>query len=428
MDSMSICKIKECNKFFQEPVQLPCKNNICKCHIVKNESNKFDCELCSSEHEIPDGGFALNSELNNMINLSLHLNDKEKDLQELIKMFESNMIEFNLINKYPENYIVSCVANIRNKIDIEKESLISKIESISNAMKSKLKSFEEECLSNLEKNMIIINEKYAKHLENLTKECSQLKEETRTPKMSLSKLDDLTSNVNKLYKDNQDKLIEYKNNLQMGKRLVFNPKNFEFTSEMFGEFLMDEAESLCVRSALNSRILNAEQSKNLINLCGFSSNDRFKLIYRATKDGFAAKDFHRRCDNISRTLTIIKIKDKPNIFGGFTEVSWDSCRTFAKDDKAFIFSLVNQENKPIKINVDRSKSSTSIYCYSSCGPTFGDGDFCIESNSNNSCTSSSCLGNTYVHPNYEPDSEQAMNFLAGSNKFLTREIEVFQLL
>jgi hypothetical protein len=428
MDSMSICKIKNCKKFFLEPVVLPCKNNICKSHIVKNESNKFDCEFCNSEHDIPDGGFTLNSELNNMIQLSLHLNDKEKDLQDLIKLFETSMIELNVINKYPENYIVSCVANVRNKIEIEKERLITKIESISNTMLSKLKSFEEECITNLDKKLASINEQYSKHLDNLTQECSQLKEETRTPKMSLSKLDDLTSNVNKLYKDNQDKLVEYKNSLQMGKRLLFNSKNLEITQDMFGEFLMDETESVCVRSTLNSRILNAEQAKNLISLCGFSNNDRFKLIYRATKDGFAAKDFHKRCDNISKTLTIIKVKDKPNIFGGFTELSWDSCRTFARDEKAFIFSLVNQENKPIKINVDRSKSSTSIYCYSSCGPTFGDGDFCIETNSNINCSSSSSLGNTYQHPDYEAYSSEAMNFLAGSNKFLTREIEVFQLL
>jgi hypothetical protein len=428
MDSMSICKIKDCKKFFLEPVVLPCKNNICKSHVVKNESSKYDCELCNTEHDIPDGGFSLNSELNNMINLSLHLNDKEKDLQDLIKLFESSMIEFNLINKYPENYIVSCVSNVRNKIEIEKERLMSNIESISTLMLSKLKSFEEECLSNLDKKLSSVNEKFGKHLENLTKECSQLKEETRIPKLSLTKLDDLTSNVNKLYKDNQDKLIEYKHSLQMGKRLLFNSKNSEIKQEMVGEFSIDEAESLCVRSALNSRILNAEQSKNLINLCCFSNNDRFKLIYRATKDGFAAKDFHRRCDNISRTLTIIKVKDKPNIFGGFAETFWDSCKTFVRDDKAFIFSLVNQENKPIKINVDRSKSSTSIYCYSSCGPTFGDGDFCIESNSNINCSSSSNLGNTYQHPNYEANSDEAMNFLAGSNTFLTREIEVFQLI
>ncbi len=42
--------------------------------------------------------------------------------------------------------------------------------------------------------------------------------------------------------------------------------------------------------------------------------------------------------------------------------------------------------------------------------------------------SSSNLGNTYQHPDYETYSDEAMNFLAGSNKFLTKEIEVFQLL
>ena len=42
----------------------------------------------------------------------------------------------------------------------------------------------------------------------------------------------------------------------------------------------------------------------------------FELRYRATKHGFAASAFHRRCDHKKNTLTVIKAND--SIFGGFT--------------------------------------------------------------------------------------------------------------
>jgi hypothetical protein len=185
-------------------------------------------------------------------------------------------------------------------------------------MFNKLKSFEEDCLANLPK-INDLNEQYNKYLDSLNGECQKWKEEIRVPKMNASKLDEFNNLVAKSYRENQDKLVEYKNALQMNKKCSFIPKNFEFSSDLLGEFLIEE--SVAAKSMFNSRILTSEQSKILIKLCGFNPNDqRFKLLYRATKDGFKAIDFHRKCDTFAKTLTVIKVKDKSNIFGGYTGV------------------------------------------------------------------------------------------------------------
>ena len=47
---------------------------------------------------------------------------------------------------------------------------------------------------------------------------------------------------------------------------------------------------------------------------------RLRLLYRASRDGFAAECFHSRCDNNGPTVTIVKSGEY--IFGGFTEKSW----------------------------------------------------------------------------------------------------------
>jgi archaellum component FlaC len=44
---------------------------------------------------------------------------------------------------------------------------------------------------------------------------------------------------------------------------------------------------------------------------------RFNLLWRGSRDGFTAQEFHRRCDGRANTLTLISDTDG-NVFGGFT--------------------------------------------------------------------------------------------------------------
>ena len=46
----------------------------------------------------------------------------------------------------------------------------------------------------------------------------------------------------------------------------------------------------------------------------------FGLIYRASRDGWAAADFHSRCDYKGPTVTVIA--SGKSVFGGFTEQQW----------------------------------------------------------------------------------------------------------
>ena len=48
----------------------------------------------------------------------------------------------------------------------------------------------------------------------------------------------------------------------------------------------------------------------------------WRLLFRASRDGFAASAFHTKCDNKGPTVTVAK--SGVNIFGGFTEKPWTS--------------------------------------------------------------------------------------------------------
>jgi len=165
----------------------------------------------------------------------------------------------------------------------------------------------------------------------------------------------------------------------------------------------------------------------LMRLCQFSLNQKWKLIYRATRDGFRAADFHSKCDNYQNSLVIIK-STNGNVFGGFTEQNWSGDRQWKSDPNAVLFSFINQHNS--KIIMKCTNPSCAIFAHRGYGPTFGGGfggghDLQICNNSNTSNGSFSNLGSSYKHPYYANGSNEAKSFLAGSYKFLTTEIEVY---
>jgi hypothetical protein len=162
-----------------------------------------------------------------------------------------------------------------------------------------------------------------------------------------------------------------------------------------------------------------------IDLCEFSTNDKWSMLYRATRDGFGAKDFHSKCDGHPKTLTILKAKQSEFIFGGFTSVDWDSTSQWKSDANAFIFSFTNKDNRPLKMKVNPNQHRHAIGCNSSCGPTFGV-EICIASNANTTMDSFSKLGFIFKHPQFAIGSNASEAFLAGSNNFQLDEIEVYE--
>ena len=101
----------------------------------------------------------------------------------------------------------------------------------------------------------------------------------------------------------------------------------------------------------------------------------YKLVYRASDHGEEAEVFHKRCDNIEGSLTVIKTKEG-NIFGGYTSLSWSSESKAKKkeDENAFVFSLDLE-----KLYFESDKKELSIFCDENRGPCFI-GMFIVEEN------------------------------------------------
>ena len=86
--------------------------------------------------------------------------------------------------------------------------------------------------------------------------------------------------------------------------------------------IVDELKPKPTRHFEESEILTNEEHRSTLKGWLPPPEGKWRLLFRASRDGFAAQTFHSKCDNKGPTVTIVKSGN--NIFGGFTEISWDS--------------------------------------------------------------------------------------------------------
>lgn len=223
--------------------------------------------------------------------------------------------------------------------------------------------------------------------------------------------------------------------------------------------------------------MNDDLSERLSNLLEFGRNVTLQLLYRGSRDGSQAQSFHSRCDSSSGTITIVKTVGG-YIFGGYTTARWKDqasnqqinncrrCREYGyceemedcdyeemqsydyennviagskysinkqtltttkcvNDPSAYIFSLVNKYDYPVRMNV---KEGVEAICQNpSAGPIFGQNDQ-ESSEIYVGCNNTSCfsyIGNSYQLPEKYFSLGES---LAESNNFQLKEIEVFSFL
>ena len=195
--------------------------------------------------------------------------------------------------------------------------------------------------------------------------------------------------------------------------------------DFFGlnDFVTEHNAKFLFQSSIISDATSKELLMEWVNQTTPSQPSNLDLLYRGSRDGFQASKFHELCDNKGETVTIIKTTSG-YVFGGYSDVAWDSSITYKQSSKSFLFSLISpQGNNPIKMSLKSTPHNHAIYCCSSQLPTFGGGhDLLIADHCNANQTNSSNLNNTYEAP-----SGIAIYF-AGSRNFQVQEMEVFHLI
>jgi len=180
---------------------------------------------------------------------------------------------------------------------------------------------------------------------------------------------------------------------------------------------------------MESDILNNASKTALIKVCEFQNNQKWKLIYKGSVDGFSPKDFHKRCDSVEKTITILK-SSSGNIFGGYTDKAWSSSEGYVEDNNAFLFNLVNSNYQPLRIKCVDPKHA--IFNHKNFGPKFGKSrrgktDLSVLRYEN--LRGISYMGESYKVPGLNSKKKDEMillrSYLAGSDRFTIEAIEIY---
>ena len=143
-----------------------------------------------------------------------------------------------------------------------------------------------------------------------------------------------------------------------------------------------------------------------------------KLIYRATDDGDTAEMFHKKCDNISPLLLLIKTT-KHRRFGGFTQSTFESTEEpkGKLDGSAFIFSLDKLKSYDVQEGQNAicscKKNGPIFYGNESCNIYLSDKFFITKGNV------------AKKGDRYNTNEDYEINY--GKAKFVSKEIEIYQI-
>ena len=155
---------------------------------------------------------------------------------------------------------------------------------------------------------------------------------------------------------------------------------------------------------------------NIIFSFFINKNLNFCLIYKATKDGDKAENFHNKVDGKGPLIILVKTSENI-IIGGYTSYPWSSSNQLIFDSDAFLFSI----NKKEIYNIVNYNSACFHSKYN--GPCFGDSEELI------------IVDNCFKEYSITNNESNCYNFndinLIGQKElssFIVKEYEVYQVI
>ena len=426
-----VCKFASCNQVYNDARILPCGKRTCTTHIDEmivtsdDGNNNFDrkmlkCFFCQKTHSFPDDSDEFPVDENIPILLNIKYSREHSAAKKCFNEVTQLIDKLAKIDK--EGFVIDYFERVEADIVLEKEVNMQKLVSYYQKLVDELHERKLKCLHCLKTSQKDESELDAIK-QTLTEHESQLNRENldfilKTLDGDEDKWKAIQSECSTLFETVRALEREFTKRIISDQKTEFKPS----TS-------VTQVEQICGnldQRTIDSLIINSyKMENNLVDLCKLSGKE-FKLLYRASCDGFLASSFHAKCDMHPRTLTIIKTTNEC-IFGGYTSATWDGMNVWKADPNAFLFSLVNVRSVPQLMPI-KVGDVQSIYCNAEHGPTFGAGiSLHVSNNSNTTMDSYSNLGQSYDFTLFSYGTCEAQSFLAGSRNFQVSEIEVFLL-
>jgi hypothetical protein len=336
VNNILICQ--QCQGKLEGPKILPCGETICSFCVssIQTNLNIFNCLVCKQQHEMPKNGLPDNKVALKMLSVKPikvfrgeAVDLLEKKLDDILK--KHKLIKYSIENS--TDLVKEHCIDLRSDVQLKTEEAIQQINDLSSKIIEEIDEYEKE--------LIEFNKTNSKSLDDFNKIALELKSFHTFNTEYLKQRTINEQIVNKSIEESNNLLKKAELDNRSLNDIIFDGKLFIFekNSDKINDTILGVAKVIDIR--LDSIILSStNQIKDLILLCDIQTTKKWNLIYRASKDGFGAKDFHSKCDKQPNTLIIIK-SENGNIFGGYTEQDWTPNNYLKTDKNSFIFSLIN---------------------------------------------------------------------------------------
>ncbi len=281
-----------CSKIFKDPIELPCGHNLCNEHLTEKsviKQNRIECAVCKIHFVIKDNHFKSSNLVKKQLDDHVYMSDEEfslkKQIQDSIQYFFQLYEQFTLDKTKLDLDVHEHFQEIRFQLDQHREELKQKIDDIYMEMIDKTKKFESTYLKSLEDQL----NASLKSFENkcLVHSLKETEESFRNPNL-------LIESIREMQRQQEEAIAELKLKMDEQSQVIDNltrmnefKQNVSFSQDSFG-FLRFNEYSI---DPFKSQILSSQQSLDIVKLCEFSSNDKWTLLYRGTRDGFSAANF-----------------------------------------------------------------------------------------------------------------------------------------
>ena len=239
MDSESlICKHYDCNKYFKEPIILPCGSSMCKEHLEnlqinenkkkrKNLKSNFKCSSCKKNHDLFKEYETNISLLDLIAKHDLLVSEPHRiDLKESLEEIQDSLNKFNLLQNDPNNYIYESIGEQKRLVDLQREKLKLQIDEISDNLIQKLDEIKNKSLEKMKTiKKIDIDEKKLKTEK-------MLQDVIRNPN-----LDDIFDDIDHLKQETARDIWSLERFLRNETIYEFKPNNKKLQQTDFGCFI-----------------------------------------------------------------------------------------------------------------------------------------------------------------------------------------------
>ena len=166
-----------------------------------------------------------------------------------------------------------------------------------------------------------------------------------------------------------------------------------------------------------------------------NKNIILELIFKKTKNGSTAKDFHHYCDNKGPTLLLIRTSND-EIIGGFTPLDWETTTQgkYKYDNLGLTFLFSLTLNK--KFDMIKRYTYPAIQNAVNLGPDFGVDDLFLDTNLREGISYAYCDCNFFHKGKMELVEEKGETLYVGGDKwgdgiialFKVSEFEVYKVI